>query len=48
MRIAKTNAILKRLVKKPFSVENKYHNTTQTDKAREQKFRLSTLQILNF
>ena len=48
VRIAKINAILERLVKKPFAVENTYHDTTQTDKAREQKFRLSTSQILNF
>ena len=48
VRIAKTNTILKRPVKKLFAVENTYHNTNQTDKAREQKFRLRTLQISNF
>ena len=47
MRIAKTNTILKRPVKKLFAVENTY-DTNQTDKAREQRFRLLTLQILNF
>ena len=35
-RIAKTNTILKKL----FAVENTYRDTNQTDKAREQKFRL--------
>ena len=40
VRIAKTNTILKRPVKKLFAVENTYHDTNQTDKAREQKFRL--------
>ena len=35
-RIAKTNTILKKL----FAVENRYHDTNQTDKAREQKSRL--------
>ena len=35
VRIAKTNTILKKL----FAVENTY-DTNQTDKAREQKFRL--------
>ena len=40
VRIAKTNTILKRPVKKLFTVENTYHNTNQTNKAREQKFRL--------
>ena len=48
VRIAKTNAILKRPVKKLFTVENTYHDTNQTDKARKQKFTLWTLQILNF
>ena len=48
VRIAKTNKILKRPLKKLFAVENTYHDTNQTDKAREQKFRLWTLQILNF
>ena len=40
VRIAKTNTILKRPVKKLFAVENTYHDTNQTDNAREQKFRL--------
>ena len=37
IRIAKTNAILKRPVNKLFPVENTYHNTNQRDKARGQK-----------
>ena len=45
--IAKTNTIVKLEVNKLFAVENTY-DTNQTDKARKQKFRLSTLQILNF
>ena len=40
VRITKTNTILKRPVNKFFAVENTYHDTNQTDKAREQKFRL--------
>ena len=40
VRIAKTNTILKCPVKKLFAVENTYHDTNQTDKAKEQKFRL--------
>ena len=39
MRIKKTNAILNRLVNKLFPTEYKYHDTNQTDKAREQKLR---------
>ena len=39
VRSAKTNAILKRPVNKLFTVENTYHETNQTDKAREQKRR---------
>ena len=39
MRIAKTNIILRRPVKKLFTAENTYHPTTQTDKVREQKLR---------
>ena len=39
VRIAKTNTILKRLINKLFIVENAYHGTNQTDKAREQKLR---------
>ena len=40
VRIAKTNKILKHPLKKLFAVENTYHDTNQTDNAREQKFRL--------
>ena len=40
VRIARTNTILKLSVKKLFAVENTYHNINQTDKAREQNFRL--------
>ena len=40
MRIAKANAIFKHTINKLFAVENTYHDTNQTDKAREQKFRL--------
>ena len=39
VRIAKTNVILKHLVNKLFPTENTYHDTNQTDKAREQKLR---------
>ena len=35
VRIAKTNTILKRPVKKVFAVENTYHDTSQTVKAKE-------------
>ena len=38
MRIAKANTILKHPVKE-LAVENTYHDTNQTDQAREQKFR---------
>ena len=50
VRVAKTKKLLKRRGKKLFTVENTYHDTNQTDKAREQKFTLSLLtsQILNF
>ena len=48
VRIVKTNTILKRPVKNLFAVKNAYHDTNQTDKAKEEKFRLWTLQILNF
>ena len=37
--MAKTNVILKRPVNKLFTVKNTYHDTNQTDKAREQKLR---------
>ena len=39
VRIAKTNAILKRSMKKLFIVENTYRDTNQTDKAKGQKVR---------
>ena len=39
VRIKKTNAILKRPVNKLFPTEYTYHDTNQTDKAREQKLR---------
>ena len=39
MRIKKANAILNRLVNKLFPTEYTYHDTNQTDKAREQKLR---------
>ena len=48
MRIAKTNTFLKRPVNKVFTIENTYHDTNQTDQAKVQKFRIWTLQILNF
>ena len=40
VRIAKTNRILKCPAKKVFAVKNTFHDTSQTVKAREQKFRL--------
>ena len=39
VKIKKTNAILKRPVNKLFPIEYTYHDTNQTDKAREQKLR---------
>ena len=39
MKIANTNTILERPINKLFTVENTYHNTSQTDKAMEQKLR---------
>ena len=39
VRIKKANAILKRLVNKLFPTEYTYHDSNQTDKAREQKLR---------
>ena len=39
VRIKNTNAILKRPVNKLFPTEYTYHDTNQTDKAREQKLR---------
>ena len=40
MRIAKASTILKRPVKILLAVKNTYHDTNQTDEAREKKFRL--------
>ena len=45
MRIKKDNAILKRLINKLFRIEHTYHDTNQTDKAREQKLRLEAVII---
>ena len=45
VRIEKTNTILKPPVTKLFTVENTYHGTSQTDKAREQKLRRETAVI---
>ena len=39
VRIKKTIAIFKRPVNKLFPIEYTYHDTNQTDKAREQKLR---------
>ena len=39
VKIKKANAILKRPVNKLFPTEYTYHDTNQTDKAREQKLR---------
>ena len=39
VRIKKVNAILKRPVNKLFPIEFTYHDTNQTDKARERKLR---------
>ena len=39
MRIKQANAILKRPVNKLFPAEYTYHDTNQTDKAKEQKLR---------
>ena len=38
VRIVKNNKILKCPANKLFAVENKYHDTNKTDKAREQKY----------
>ena len=45
VRMAKTNTILKRPVNKLFTVKNIYHDTNQTDKAREQKLRQEAVVI---
>ena len=39
MRIKIASAILKRLVNKLFRIEYAYHETNQTDEAKEQKLR---------
>ena len=39
VRIVKTKTILELPVNKLFTAENTYHDTNQTDKASEQKFR---------
>ena len=39
VRIKKTNATLKRPIYKLFPIEYAYHDTNQTDKAREKKLR---------
>ena len=39
VRIKKINAILKRPANKLFRIDYTYHDTNQTDKAREQKLR---------
>ena len=39
VRITRTNTIFKRPVNELLTVENTYHETSQTDKARELKFR---------
>ena len=45
MRNKKANAILKRPVNKLFRTEYIYHDTNQTDKAREQKLRREAVVI---
>ena len=45
MRIKKANAVLKRPVDKLFSTEYTYHDTNQTDKARELKLRRGAVVI---
>ena len=42
VRIKKANAILKRPLNKLFPAKYTYHDTNQTDKAREQKLRQET------
>ena len=42
VRIAKTDATLKRPINKLFTFENTYHGIKQADKAREQKLRQET------
>ena len=45
MRIKKANATHKNPVNKPFQIEYTYHDTSQTDKSREQKLRWETTMI---
>ena len=45
VRIARVNKTLKRPVNKLFTVEYTYHDTDQTNKARELKFRQETAVI---
>ena len=47
MRIWKTNTILKRPVNKLFTDENTYHDTNQTDKAKEQKLKREVFWLVN-
>ena len=47
VRIAKTNTILKRPVNKLFTVENTYHDTNQTDKARDLKLKREVALLVN-
>ena len=47
VRIKKANAILKRPINKLFPIEYTYHDTNQTDKAREQKLRWKATVIIN-
>ena len=39
VKTAKTDTILKHPINKLFTIENTYHDTNQTDKAKEQKLR---------
>ena len=39
VKSTKTNAILKRPINKFFTIEKTYHDTDQTDKAREQRLK---------
>ena len=44
-RIKKANAIVKRPVNKLYPTKYTYHDTNQTDKAREQKLRLEAVMM---
>ena len=39
VKSTKTNTFLKRPINKLFTIENTYHDTDQTDKAREQRLK---------